>query len=277
MLSRIGWMILLAALPSAAHPQNDTSSVSWFPRDLLFSPLLANHDEPVMGLEQQLGSSVLRVGIGNSVDLIEYRHASDTLRWGADFFSFSLASTIRDVRLKIDAADGFFGVHVAWTNDSPWMIRFRAIHQSAHLVDGHYNSETGAWDNNRQPIPFSRNYGDIVGAYRADSRGIELRVYAGPNFAVYNNPKDIRRLGGVLGCEAHTRWSTSVYAAFSLSLLGVPVYNGSSTLETGVKFGDWSGRGIRLYLTYYNGLDLFGEYYKERKEFGGIGFAIDVW
>lgn len=248
-----------------------------FPRTLLFMPLLANHEEPVIGLEQQLGSTALRVGIGNTVDLFEYHHGSDTVRWGADFFSFSLASTIREVRLKIDAADGFFGMHFAWTNGPRWMVRFRVLHQSAHFVDGHYDLTAGTWNDNRKPIPFSRNYGEVVATYGMYSELVAVRAYAGPSFAVYNNPKDIRRWGGIMGFEVRALGRIPLYAAYNLSLLGVPRYDGSNSLEAGLKFGDWNGRGIRLYVMYYSGLDLFGEYYKDRKEFVGAGFAIDFW
>jgi len=275
MVRSITLPFLIAVVPALVFAQTDASNVSWFPRNTLFVPFISSHDEPLMGLEQQLGSSALKVGIGNAVDLIEYRCDNDTLRWGADFFSYSLASTIRDVRLKIDAADGFFGMHFAWTNGSPWMFRLRAIHQSAHFVDGHYNLAAQSWDS--QPIPFSRNYGDVAAAYRLSLKELAIRAYGGPSFAVYNNPKDIRRWGGFAGCEIHTLSENALYAAFNISFLGVPVYNGSGTLAAGIKFGDWDGRGVRLYAQYYSGLDLFGQYYKNRTKYFSLGFAIDFW
>ncbi len=269
--------LALSVAPGTLHAQPGTSHWTFFPRDLQFTPLIANHEEARLGLQQELGSTLLTVGIGNTVDLVQYASGDDTLRAGGDFYAYALANSFRDIRLKIDAADGFFGMHMTWKNSSPWSIRFRALHLSAHLVDGHYDPVLKAWKDGREPIPFSRNYGEIVGARETATGAVTSRLYAGLSFAVYNNPHDIRRWAALGGAEVSTGSTVPFYLACNLSLLGVPTYNLSATVEAGAKFGEWKGRGIRLYLLYYNGLDFYGQYYKDRKEFAGIGFAIDFW
>jgi hypothetical protein len=269
--------LLVTCSLNLLHAQSDSTRISYFPRDILFVPLLANHEEPRMGMQQEFGSTRLTLDIGSTLDLIQYAVEGDTIRIGADLFTYSLANSLKDIRLKIDAADGFLGVHFSYTNGSPWSFRFRAIHLSAHLVDGHYDPDAMIWKDGRNPIPFSRNYGEIVGAYSGTFGGLPTRLYAGASIAVFVRPTDIRRGAAVLGAETRTAGSVPLYIAYNFSLLGVPEFNGSNTVEAGIKFGAWSGRGVRLFLVYYNGLDTFGEYYKDRRELFGIGFAFDLW
>jgi len=257
--------------------QTDSSRFSYFPNDILFVPFLANHEEPRMGMQQELGSSRLTVGVGNMLDLVQYATDHDTLRLGAEFFTYSLANDFKDIRLKIDAADGFLGVRFTYTNGSPWSFRFRAIHLSAHLVDGHYDPDAKQWKDGREPLPFSRNYGELAAAYTGSVGNFPVRLYAGVSQAVFVKPEDIRRAAGLLGVEVRTHGSVPFYLAYNFTLLGVPRHNGSNTIETGIKLGPWSGRGARLFVLYYNGLDIFGEYYKDRREMISIGFAFDFW
>ncbi len=269
--------LVIIAVVQTATAQTDSSRWSAFPRDLQFTPLIANHEEAFMGLQQQLGTSLLTVGIGSVVDLFQYAAGADTFRLGGDFYSYSLSNSYRDVRLKIDAADGFFGLHVSWKNDSPWSIRFRALHLSAHFVDGHWNPDTREWKDGQEPIPYSRNYGEVVGAYEVAPAGIRTRLYSGVSYAVYNNPHDIRRWAGLAGGEIRSPGKIPLYAACNFYLMGVPEYHLTTSIQAGVKFGEWKGRGIRVYAVYFTGLDTFGQYYKQTTEFFGLGFAVDVW
>ena len=276
MTRRAPLVVLTFALPiCAACAQTADARWSFFPDDLLFTPLVSNHEEARVGLQQELGSSLLTVGVGNTSDLIQYAAGSDTIRWGGDFYVYALSNSFKDIRLKIDAADGFFGMHITWKGETHWSFRFRALHLSAHFVDGHYDPDAKVWKDGREPIPFSRNYGEVVAAHESQAAGIFSRLYAGLSYAVYNNPHDIRRWAGLAGAEL--AGVGPLYVACNLSLLGVPTYNLNVTVEGGVKLGAWKGRGVRLYLVYYDGLDVYGEYYKERKEFVGAGFSIDFW
>ena len=59
--------------------------------------------------------------------------------------------------------------------------------------------------------------------------------------------------------------------------MGTPTFIGSNALEAGVKFGEWTGSGARLFLVYQNGWDNFGEYYNVRREAVSAGFSFDFW
>lgn len=272
-------LLLLLLLPTltGSFSQEDTSRFSFFPSNTQFTPLSANHEEPRMGIQQDFGSSQMTVGVGNLTDIIQYARGEDTVRWGVDFFVYALSDDYRGYRLKIAAADGFFGMHVSYTNGSPWSFRFRALHYSAHLVDGHFDSDRLTWKDGLIPFPFSRNYGELVAARECPLPPFAVRWYAGFSYSVFNKPNEIKRFTSLLGGEARTGTRPVLYAAYNLSLIGVPRYNGNNTIEVGVKFGSWYGRGARLFLAYYNGLDWFGEYYNQRKEALSAGFTFDFW
>jgi hypothetical protein len=270
-----GFCIVLAL--NCARAQTDPPGTAWFPSGTLFTPLIANHEEPRMGLSQEIGNTRMKVAIGNALDVYEYRSGADTLRASALFFAYALANDYRGYRLKIDAADGFFGIGFSYNTASHWSVRFRILHLSAHLVDGHYNDQQEEWRDGKLPFPFSRNYGEIVGVYQWDISGYTLRPYAGIAYAPIVKPVAIRKWSALAGWEAHAPGTTHLYLAHHFTLMGTPTVIGSNTVEAGIKFGRWNARGLRLFLTYQNGWDNFGEYYNVRHEAVAGGFAFDFW
>jgi len=270
-------LFLAPLVPGLMLGQTDSASFSFFPPHLSVLPFVANHEEARLGLQQQFGSSRLNIGIGVTMDAIEYASEGDTLRWGPDLYSYALSSTIQDVQFKIAAADGFFGMHLTYTSGSAWSFRFRAMHQSAHLVDGSYDVTAGTWNDGRVPFNFTRNYGEVDVAYEARLGHFPTRIYSGLSGAVWNRPEAIRPVSAMFGIECHSPGTPAFYFAYNLSLMGIPSYVGSNNLEAGLKLGEWSGRGVRIYLSYYCGLDTFGAYYNVRREFAGAGFTFDLW
>jgi hypothetical protein len=270
-------IILLLAIHSKAASQSGSSAWTFFPDHLGFMPPLANHEEARVGILQEVGSPRMVVAIGNALDVVQFAGGTDTLRFGVDFFAFALASDYSGYRLKIGAADGFFGIHFTVNSPSPFRFRFRALHFSAHLVDGMYDQVSNEWKDGLAPFPFSRNYGEILASADLLSGSFTGRAYAGASYAVVMKPSAIRRTSALAGAEMSTSRSPYLYAAYNGTLLGVPAYIWSNTVELGVKFGTWSRQGLRVHITYQNGLDWFGEFYSERKEFVGVGFAFDFW
>lgn len=264
---------LLAICPAMA--QEITSGSTWFPEGRGFTPFAANHEEPRMGIAQEVGNSRMKVAIGNALDIYQYRSGTDTFRVAALFFAYALANDHRGYRLKIDAADGYFGIGFTLQTASPWSFRFRALHLSAHMVDGHYNDELVMWRDGRDPFPFSRNYGEVVAAYLAPMGAWVFRPYAGFSYAPIVKPVVIRKWTMLAGAEVHGTGSTHVYGAYHFTLMGTPEVIGSNSIEIGVKFGRWNARGARLFLSYQNGWDNFGEYYNVRREAVAGGFAFD--
>jgi hypothetical protein len=192
------------------------------------------------------------------------------------------------LRLQIDAVDGFFGGHVLFTsaNDiSRWHLRLRILHVSAHFIDGHYDNATGQWKDGREPVPFTRDFGEIVASYSVKIRDITLMAYSGISYATLVRPTDVQRIATLQGVELHSSElvgqalgrPVNIFIADNVSFIGVPSYVGTNNLEFGVKFGDWNSAGLRLYGSYYTGLDVFSQYYNVRRENWGLGFAFDFW
>ncbi len=273
-LPRIFLPPFLALTGSISPAFSQGSVLSLFPGGMGFAPLRASHEEARVGLQQELGSSRLHVQIGNAIDAAAWVWGGDTLRLGADFIVYALSSTFGDYRFKIDAADGIFGIHLSCRFDSLWSARFRTLHYSAHLVDGRFDTDRQAWTTDRLPFPFSRNFGELTLAFRP-SPVSPHRMYAGLGLSVFTKPRAIRAGTAHVGLELAAGSEPHWYCAYHGSLLGVPAYVVSNTIEAGLKLGRWDGAGLRIFLAYHGGLEWYGQYYNERGEFFGGGIAID--
>jgi hypothetical protein len=269
-------LVALLAPGSSGKCQSPDSGLHFWPSGLGFHPLVANHEEPRVGAHAVIGETRLIVAIGNSLDILESKPSGDALRFGLDFFAYARAQSFAQGQLNIDAADGFFGLHLTYSLNPQWQFRLRGLHYSAHLVDGHYDTDHNIWLG-ATPFPFSRNFFELTCAHQLALVSQFSRIYGGPGVAVFNKPQGIRYFQAHAGVELVSESSPHFYSAYHASLLGIPTYNISNSVEAGVKFGKWNGMGVRLYLSYVNGLGWFGQYYYERKETWGIGVMVDFW
>lgn len=289
-------LLILIALPFfrgitfADEPEGD-SRFTFLPGRILVHPFAANYQEPRVGLRKEIGTSHLKIDIGSTLDVVEYTistEKSKKVRAGIDFFTYALSTSAKGRRLQIDAVDGLFGGHISYQaldGDAVFSLRLRVIHSSAHFIDGHFDNSTGTWKNGIAPIPFTRDFVELVGAYEYQWTGISLMLYSGFSYATLIRPENIRSASTLHGIEAHTTNALgtalgrpfSAFFADNVSLVGIPSYIGTNNLEFGVKFGEWSGSGVRLYLSYYSGLTVFSQYYNIRENNFGVGFTFDVW
>jgi len=292
MRSTVICLMLILSACSAAGQDTPSPAVqpgtTFLPSGTVFPPLRANYQEPRVGVRKEAGTSRLKLDIGSSIDFLEYRPdtSGGRIRIGADFFTYALTTSAEGLRLQVDAVDGFFGGHVAYAApDGRLLLRLRLMHISGHLIDGHWNHITMQWIDNKLPIPYTRDFGELVGYYTWGGAAAALGAYSGFSYATLARPDNLARWGTIHGVELHTTGLTgpvagrpfSVYAADNLAFTGIPQYYGTNTLETGVKFGEWNGRGVRLYMSYYHGLEVFSQYYYVRTDQWGLGFAFDAW
>jgi hypothetical protein len=228
-----------------------------------------------MGVHKEVGEANLIVGIGNMLEVVRFRSRDLRLSAGADFFVYGFSKGINGPALPIDAADGYFGGHIAARWDTAFSARLRILHLSAHFVDGHYDEAQGEWRGDRPPELVFRNFVELAGAF--DMAALPGRLTAGFSIDVNRKPGVIRPLRGMAGMEVWSGGSPTWYGAYFLRVSGAPEYQGSNSLEGGVKFGSWEGGGIRLFLYYYNGVEIMGQYYDLRREQWGFGFSFDYW
>lgn len=271
----------------------ELSTFTFLPGSTLFPPLAAHYLESRVGLRKEIGSSRMKLDVGSMLDLLEYTIPGDNskkLRLGIEFFTYALTTSARGLRLQVDAVDGIFGGHVLYNaagKRSAFSVRLRILHLSAHFVDGHFDSASDQWKDGRNPVPFTKDFGELLGVYefRPSGTDIWLLAYSGFSYATLIRPTDIRRFATVHGIQIRTADEFSrmfdkpfiLFAADHLTLLGIPEYIGTNNLEFGVKFGRWSESGIRIYLSYFRGLDIFSQYYDVRRNEWGVGFTFDFW
>lgn len=269
--------------------QTSSSGVTFLPGKLFYTPLAADPQEPRVGVRKEIGSSRLKLDIGSAIDLVGYAGESGSqVRLGVDFFTYALTTSAEGLRLQVDAVDGFFGGHVAWgeTADGKGLrARLRILHVSGHLIDGHWDRATKQWKDNKEPIPYTRDFGELLGSYGWRSGAIAVDVYSGLAYATLVRPDDLARWSSLHGALIRTTGmigpvfgrAFTLFIADHISVTGIPTYYATNTAEGGVKFGPWDDTGIRISLTYSSGLEPFSQYYFVRRDQWGLGIAFDFW
>jgi hypothetical protein len=291
---RLSLILVLSNLvlqsPAIADEPTSDSRFTFLPGRILVQPFIANYQEPRVGVRKQIGSSRLKLDIGSTLDVVEYSISSEKskrLRAGIDFFTYALSTSAEGLRLQIDAVDGFFGGHVSYQaldSAAAFSLRLRILHLSAHFIDGHYDIAAGRWKNGMAPIPFTKDFGELIGSYELLLPTVSLKLYSGFSYATLIRPVEISRLSTIHGIEATSNvFGTafgkpfSMFIADNLSFVGIPAIIGTNNVEMGAKLGEWSGSGVRIYLSYYSGLTVFSQYYNIREDQWGLGFTFDVW
>ncbi len=283
----IGLLPLFIPLASA---QEGTVVSPWvfLPEEGPFLQLPANPEEPRTGIRKEAGSSRMRLDVGTGFELLELNCSpDDQFRLGLIIFAYALTTNNQGLRLQIDALDGFFGGHITYRKklrDLALLARLRILHRSAHFVDGHIDPDTGMWLDGRAPIPFTRDFGEIVGAADLSILAGQVKIFSGISYATLVRPTDIKRFGALFGLDYRTHDSFStlfghpllLYGAYQLGLTGIPAYVGTSIVEGGVKLGRWDGNGVRVFVSYNSGLEVFGQYYNIKRSFWYIGFTMDI-
>ncbi len=277
-------------LKSFSQQNSSSSQFIFLPGKLDLPPLTASYQEPRVGLRKEIATSKLKVDIGAALDMLEFRPTADStdrIRFGIDFFTYALSTSSEGLRLQIDAVDGYFGGHVSYihqrTATSRFALRLRLLHLSAHFLDGHFSNATQTWKDNRAPIPFSRDFGELVASNEFQIGGIFAKMYGGFSYATLVRPTNIKRIEVLAGFELHAVTNAlfdkpfNLYLADHFGLRGIPAYIGTNNLEFGVKLGEWYSTGLKIYFSHYNGLEVFSQYYDVRREHWGLGFAFDFW
>jgi hypothetical protein len=285
-------LVLLSS--SRAFAAGDTlrtppSGFAFLPGPLFYTPLAANPQEPRVGVRKELGSSRLKLDIGSSIDLLGYAGESGSrIRLGVDFFTYALTTSADGLRLQVDAVDGYFGGHVSWgeTPDGRGVrARLRILHVSGHLIDGHWDRSTKQWRDNKEPIPYTRDFGELLGSYGWRGALFAADVYTGLAYATLVRPDDLARWSSLHGALLRTTGLIGpvlgrecvLYLADHVAIAGIPTYYATNTLECGIKFGSWEDTGIRISLAFTSGLEPFSQYYDVRRDQWGIALAFDFW
>ena len=277
--------ILFLLLLSYCLPQDKNFEL--FPGGLNFPPLKANNQEGKVGLLFYTKNNNIKIDIGNNIDILSFRLSTNKrLTAGIEFMAYALSTSYSGKRLQINAIDGLFGGNLSFSvNKESYRIlmRLRVIHNSAHLVDGAWDESNSKWIDNYEPVPFAKDFAEYTFAYECDPDFFILKSYGGLSYNFLIRPADIKRMNIHAGFElALTKLlgtflgeKENVFLAHHFILGGADKFGSNNNSMLGIKFGDWYGKGLLLYLSYYTGFDLFDVYYKRKVERFGLGFSID--
>lgn len=285
-------LVFWFAAASAQQPDGTSTGMFQFLPGVPATPrLTANVEEPRTGIRKTFGSSRLKIDIGAAYDILEWHPGVDSTRFfraGTEFFVYALSNNAYDLRLQIDAADGYFGGHLLYadrTDSRLLALRLRILHLSAHFLDGHLSAGGGHWRDDREPIGYSRDYGELTALVRRTTGRGHVQLYGGASYATLSRPDELKRwsflaggeyvdselAGTLLGKRCHC------YAAIHFALAGIPAWIGTTHAEVGVRLGTWDRSGVRIYLSYQAGLVPFHQYFDVREKSWGGGIAFDLW
>ena len=260
----------LATFLSAAEP-----GFSFYSGSLLFKPLVANTFEPRLGLIWHSDNNRLRLDIGNSVDMIQYRFENQKrlITIGSDFFTYTLLRGEKDFHFPVDAVDYLFGFNVNYSDTLENQIfssRLRISHISAHFVDGHFDGTAGTWKDGMNPRVYSREFFDLTIGYEPSKN---FRGYIGAIYLWHIDPITLPNLIGYIGGEYHQQLHSVIngYLAYQFTATGMRPRH---EIQAGTKIGNWHGRGTELFFIYHTGNNIHGEYHDQRDEYSGLGFNI---
>lgn len=261
--------------------QDYDEGIHLFPDDLTIQPFTANMLEPKLGFLFQLGENELRLDIGNSVDVIRMvREDESEFSLGVDLFTYTLLRGESEFHFPVDAVDYLFGVNFGYKTKvgryEEAGVRVRLSHISAHFVDGHYETPHNQWRGGRDPIVYSREFIEVMPYYRQR----DLRLYAGFTYIYHVDPTHIGKDNYQLGFDYFIRGSLSEtitpFIAYDIKVINIDAYTANNSISAGIKFGKPYGKGLSIYLNYYSGKSIHGEYYDWNKEYTALGFNVDL-
>ncbi len=281
-------LILLSQCLFSQSELNNSIQFEFLPAGLNFNPLKANHQEARLGVLYYTATTNLKVDIGNTIDLFRFEFPQENLRFtvGVDFMAYAFSTSFEGKRLQIDAIDGFFGGNLSFSksyNKNKLLGRLRIIHNSAHFVDGHYDLDQKKWMDDTEPIPFTRDFGELTLAHEINTASTLIKYYGGLSYSSLVRPAELKRFNYHSGVELTFvnligevfEHSINIFLAHHFSLAGAEKYIGNQQTQAGIKFGSWNDKGIVFYVSFYSGGDVFSSYYYRHVKKWGIGFNVD--
>ena len=243
---------------------------TFLPPSALFSPLIANPQEPLVSILANLDKPLYEGNLGAVVPFLRLDEADGTKwEWGI-FGSGSILLTEEGAVFPMKAGDWTAGMSLSEASGA-FSNRLEFLHQSSHLGDSLQGIQT--------PLFFSRENFNLTSSFEPWDF---LRLYAGvgvwenmapegkPFFAslgaeIYSPPADF--LGtffrGYAAC--YLKWEDEAGGVLDRSF------------QFGVqwKFKKEESRALRIALVYYDGNNRFGQFYLQPDEHGGIGVYFD--
>lgn len=289
--------------PSAQAQSSAPDAWRWLPAERVMPRLLANPLEPATGVYKTLGRPLVEARIGAAWDVVRWegRRAVwgfDRAAFGLDAFaimqldiqrygsksplSFPFGSR-KLVNFELETGDYAFGGYLVGEQHYGRVTaryRLHVIHISAHLGDGRYLSGEQAWVDDRAPIYYSRNYGQLTGDFSLPNG---IRVYGGLSYITFHSPVGRAVSPWFVSGGIEYRWPRRTllkpFVAVDLRTFDAERAAGGPVgyqLVAGVRLGQWQGRGLNLVVTHYDGPSWRGQFFDLPISDWHAGFTLDV-
>src|SRR5690606_5362601 len=120
---------------------------------------------------------------------------------------------------------------------------------------------TREWRDNQLPRVYSREFFEIIAAWEYSHY---FRPYLGFAYVYHTDPADL----GKAVCQAGVEFTLPhvaeqnyhPYLAYDVRLMEIGTFSASHSVQAGVKVGSWHGKGFNLFIAYYTGMNVHGEY-----------------
>jgi hypothetical protein len=241
--------------------------------NLIFNPLSANIYEARIGSVFTNSEKKLRLDIGGNYDFWQ-KQLNEKIRigTGVEFYTYTRLRSEGRLKFPVETTDFYFGLNLSAIKEFQKFdleSRLRLGHISTHLSDGFSKNSTFY----QAPFVYSKEFFDLTVAIRKGS----FRPYIGAIINFSKQPKNLNLFVPQIGIEFDKKIYRNIHflAALDHKLNGYDnKYLGMNTVTSGLEFRTAQNRGILLKVEYYAGQDYYGQFFKERLEYFGVGFEF---
>lgn len=265
-----GLIFILLLIPVLSF----SAEKSWefLPSRTLFSPLIADPREPQTAFVFLVDEGQLAGAVGRSFDLFQWKlsRRRGNLSWGLTGAAFALLD-YGGGSFPMLANDWQFGTYLSHSKKK-FSQRLEFTHISAHLGD--------SLSDERNRFVYSREFMRWILSYEQNDF---LRFYGGGGFSVHTIPDEDTLFfqGGTEFFSPSIDFLSDLlrlYVAYDLKYKKEAggVFNNS--LQFGIQLlphNKKTRNAIRLGISYFNGNDEFGQFFREKETHWGFGIYFD--
>jgi len=243
---------------------------TFLPIKPLFSPLLADPREPLIGVMGYTNQSRYEGEVGSFVEFLRYTPA-DGSQWGWGIFGSGFILLDEDgATFPMRDGDWYAGMYLSEKSGN-FSERVEFEHESSHLGDSLQGIVL--------PLFVSRENFNLALSY-SDPRLFRLyaRIGSWVNMAPTGDPF-FYSIGGELYSPSFGSDKTDLrfYTSLDLTYKGETPNTFNKTWQLGLRAGmePQGGRAVRLALIYYDGNSEFGQFYQQPDSHWAVGVFFD--
>jgi len=250
----------------------------------IFKPLLADPKYPRFSIayyhynEGEFKYNTMAPNFGAALPLVRWFGDGNDLEYELGLHAGLFAAMdIRSTPTRLINADYFIGPTLAIKNDK-WDYLLRVTHTSSHIGDELLLSKDGKRRNIKR-INLSYETAEGIVAYNFANG---FRPYMGVGYIVHAEPTSYKTAEVIAGFDyRHPEYYLKGYAKPIFAVYSKTSRNfnwkPSLSVKTGVEFKDRFviGKQLQVFLEYYNGNSIQGQFYKSRESYVGLSLNLN--